>query len=114
MRTATRDKGDLLYKRDRDAGRCTVGQFSPVHILVSAPDGTTRVEIIDGTQPPPWVMRSARMRAKEIERTIRRSSSISPQMKAVYLTMLDSIVCRAYVKTDGATGAIGWSRKEAR
>jgi len=79
---------DLNYRRDRDAGRCAVGRFTQAHVAVLPPNGALHIEVLTDNVPPRWLTISPQMRPNEIENAIRKSATISPQFKTVYLQML--------------------------
>jgi len=89
-RSFTTPKADLLYRRDRDAGRCTVGQFTTAHVAVMPPNGALHIEVLTETVPPRWLVISPRMRPNEIETAIRKSATIAPVLKTTYLQMLQA------------------------
>ena len=81
---------ERAYQRALDAGDCKVFKFSPAHVLVVDAVGLAHVEVLTANDAPAWLTRSKPMTPHAAQVAIRKSSTIAPQFKAVYLAMLDA------------------------
>lgn len=81
---------ERAYQRALDAGDCKVFKISPAHVLVVDAVGLAHIEVMAANVAPAWLTRSRKMTPHAAQLAIRKSATIAPQFKAVYLAMIDA------------------------
>ena len=81
---------ERAYIRAREDGMCQAFRFSPAHVLVVDAVGLAHIEVLTTNDAPAWLTRSKPLTPHAAQVAIRKSATIAPQFKSVYLAMLDA------------------------